>query len=357
MSRVLSLVVVLLLGVGQAVAKPASVVFLNPGHATEPFWQGYTQFMQVAADDLGMRLQVIHGERDPERLLTEARRMLAGPHHPDYLLFVNENFVGPELLRLFAHTEIKLFALHSTLTAEQQRLAGGTREYYRNWIGSLVPNDEEAGYLMAKALIASVADQPLEMLAFSGERHTPSAILREQGLHRALAEHPRVKLLQLVHGQWKRQRAYEQARVLLPRYPGTQLVWSANDEMAFGAIEAAREMGKTPGRDIRFSALNNSREVLQARIEGQVGVLVAGHFSLGSWAMVLLHDYHAGQDFARRGGKDQVAPLFRLLDARQAARLARRLAQPGYGLDFRRFSAVQRPRMKAYAFSIDALLR
>ncbi|MES2820063.1 MAG: ABC transporter substrate-binding protein [Pseudomonadota bacterium] len=357
MSRVLSIVLLMLLGLGSAAAKPASVVFLNPGYSSEPFWVGYTQFMQAAADDLGMQLQVIYGERDPERVLNNARQLLAGANRPDYLIFVNENFVGPELLRLFAQSEIKLFALHSTLTAEQQQLVGGTREQYRNWIGSLVPNDEEAGYLMAKALIGSAQGKAVDMLAFSGVRHTPSAILREQGLHRALAENPQVNLLQLVYGEWKRQRAYEQAQALLPRYPGTQLVWSANDEMAFGAIEAAKELGKTVGRDIRFSALNNSREVLQARVEEQVSVLVAGHFTLGGWAMVLLHDYHGGQDFARRGGKDQIAPLFRLLDAKQAARLAKRLDKPGYGLDFQRFSAVHQPRLKAYAFSIDALLR
>ncbi len=32
---------------------PASVVFLNPGFSDEPFWVGYSDFMQAAADDLG----------------------------------------------------------------------------------------------------------------------------------------------------------------------------------------------------------------------------------------------------------------------------------------------------------------
>ncbi|HLD66508.1 MAG TPA: ABC transporter substrate-binding protein [Pseudomonas sp.] len=355
MSRVLSIVLLMLLGLGSAIAKPASVVFLNPGYSSEPFWVGYTQFMQAAADDLGMHLQVIYGERDIERVLNNARQVLASPTQPDYLIFVNENYVGPELLRLFAQSRIKLFALHSTLTAEQQQRLGGTREQYGNWIGSLVPNDEEAGYLMAQALIQTARGKAVEMLAFSGVRNTPSALLREQGLNRALAEHPRVRLQQLVYGEWKRQRAYEQALALLPRYTGTRLVWSANDEMAFGAIKAASELGV--GGDIRFSALNNSQEVLQARVEGRVSALVGGHFTLGAWAMVLLHDYHAGHDFARHGGKDQVAPLFRLLDAKQAAHLAKRLEQPGYGLDFRRYSLVNRPRLQNYSFSIDALLR
>lgn len=337
--------------------RSASVVFLNPGYSTEPFWVGYSDFMQAAADDLGMQLQIVYGERDSKRLLVQARRVLESPQRPDYLLFVNEEYVGPQLLRLFAASPIKLFSLHSTLTPEQQQIVGGTREHYRNWIGSLVPNDEEAGYLMAKALIAKRGGRPGVMLAFSGVRHTPSATLRENGLKRALAEHAEIKLQQLVYGEWARQRAYEQAQALLQRYPEANLVWSANDEMAFGAMRAAQELGRQPGRDLSFSALNNSEEVLQARISGRLCVLVGGHFTLGGWAMVMLHDYHAGKDFVGRGGKDRVAPLFSLLDDRLAARLAKRLQVPGYGLDFRRFSAVYRPGIEDYSFSLEPLLR
>lgn len=336
---------------------PASVVFLNPGFSDEPFWVGYSAFMQAAADDLGMHLQIIYGERNPPQLLEKARSVLARDKQPDYLIFVNEMYTAPELLRLFADSPSKLFSLHSTLTPEQQQRIGASREHYRNWIGSLIPNDEQAGYWMAKALIAKLAGQPGSMLAFAGVRYTPSSTLREDGLHRALREHPEIKLQQMLQGEWKRQRAYEQAQLMLPRHPEVQLVWSANDEMAFGVMQAALELGKQPGKDIYLSALNNSDEVLQARIDGKIDVLVGGHFTLGGWAMVMLHDYHAGQDFAARGGKDRVDQLFSLLDAEQAAHLQQRLKVPGFGLDFRQFSAVYHPQIKDYGFSINPLLQ
>jgi ABC-type sugar transport system substrate-binding protein len=339
-----------------AAAQAASVVFLNPGFSNEPFWVGYSEFMQAAADDLGVQLRIVYGERDPQRILHSARSVLASSEPPDYLVFVNEMYVGPEILRLFADSKIKTFSLHSTLTPEQQSIIGGPREHYRNWIGSLVPNDEEAGYWMAKGLIVKQEGRPGRMLAFAGVRHTPSSNLREQGLHRALAEHPEIKLQQLVHGEWKRQRAYEQARLLLPRYQDVRLIWSANDEMAFGVMRAAQELGKQPGKDLDLSALNTSDEVLQARIDGTISVLVGGHFTLGGWAMVMLHDYHAGVDFAEHGGKDRVDQLFSLLDAQQAARLQQRIRRKGYELDFRQFSAVYQPQIKDYHFSSKPLL-
>lgn len=335
----------------------ASVLFLNPGFSTEPFWVGYSDFMQAAADDLGMQLEVVYGERDPQRVLASARAVLKRAQQPDYLIFVNEMFTAPELLRLFANSPVKLFSLHSTLTAEQLQLVGGSREQYQNWIGSLIPDDEQAGYWMAKGLIAKLKGQPGEMLAFAGVRHTPSSTLREDGLKRALQEHPEIKLQQVLHGEWRRQRAYEQAQLVLPRNPNVRLIWSANDEMAFGVMRAAEELGKQPGQDMFYSALNNSDEVLNARVSGRVSVLAAGHFTLGGWAMVMLHDYHRGFDFAERGGKDRVDELFSLLDQEQAAHLQRQLKVPGYGLDFRTFSAVYNRHITDYNFSVKPLLQ
>ena len=195
---------------------PLSVAFLNPGHADERFWADYSRFMRDAAGDLGMELQVFYGERDTARILRNARLVLEQQRRPDYLIFVNEQFTGPEILRLFEGSGVRLFALHSTLTPEQQTLVGGSRERYRNWLGSLVPNDEEAGYLMGRALIALAGGKPAQMLAFSGIKQTPSATLRLDGLRRALAEAPQVQLRQELYGEWRQQRAYEQASAQPP---------------------------------------------------------------------------------------------------------------------------------------------
>jgi ABC-type sugar transport system substrate-binding protein len=341
-------------------ASAANVVFLNPGKSSEAYWASYSAFMQAAAADLGINLQVLYAERVPEKMLEQARAVLQGPQPPDYLVFVNEQYAGPEILRLSKDTQVKLFAVNSTLTADQQSRIGQSREKYPNWIGSLVPNDEEAGYIMASGLIEQALQAnpqaALQMLAFSGVPQTPAAQLRERGLQRALAEHPQVRLQQLVNSEWSRQRAYEQAQVLLPRYPQVSLIWSANDEMAFGVMRAAQELGKTPGQELLFSALNNSVEVLQARLDGRVSVLVGGHFTAGGWALVLLHDYDAGLDFALRGGKDRQDPLFMRLDKAQATQLLKRVKDKGFGLDFQRLSAVHKPQMSNYNFSLQPLL-
>jgi hypothetical protein len=191
--------------------------------------------------------------------------------------------------------------------------------------------------------------QSLDLLAFSGSKTTPVAQLRERGMRRALAEHPEVRLRQLVYGEWSRQRAFEQATLLFKRYPQTALVWSANDQMALGAMQALQASGGMPGKDALFSAVNSSPEILQARLEGQVSSLVAGHFTVGGWAMVLINDDAKGVDIGAYGGRDRQLALFQLIDAGQA----RRLLGPTPSVNFRALSAQGKPTSYRYPFSLQ----
>ncbi|RON50435.1 ABC transporter substrate-binding protein [Pseudomonas frederiksbergensis] len=337
-------------------AQAASVLFLNPGSTTEAFWISYSQFMQAAAKDLGMELQILYSQREPELTIAQAREALQGPHRPDYLLFANEQYVAPQILRLAQDSGVKLFMVNASLTDNQLSLLGDRPDR----VGSLVPNDEEGGYLMLQELIRQhppvQPGQSIELLAFSGLKITPSAQLREKGMLRALAEHPEVRLRQLVYSGWTRERAYEQARLLFQRYPKVTLVWSANDEMAFGAMQAFAEAGGTPGRDAWFSAFNTSPQALKAMVDGRLSVLLGGHFTLGGWAMVELHDIDQGVDLNRYGGRDRQIPLLQLIDKAQAKRMLAMGDAPDYGVNFRHLSAKGRPTSYRYPFSLQTLM-
>jgi ABC-type sugar transport system substrate-binding protein len=341
-----------------AVAQATSVVFLNPGNSTETFWVSYAQFMQAAARDLGLDLRVRYSERNPETTLMQAREALQGSARPDYLVLVNEQYIAPQILRLSQGSGVKLLIVNNALTADQTQLLDAGK--YPNWIGSLVANDEEAGYLMLKELVRLHGPvspgHTLDLLAFSGVKTTPAAQLREQGLRRALNDYPQVRLRQLVYGEWSRQRAFEQATQLFKRYPQTALVWSANDEMALGAMDALQDDGRTPGKDVLFSAVNSSPEILQARLDGRVSALVAGHFTVGGWAMVLLHDDALGLDITRYGGRERREVLFQLIDPAAAARLLQINASQDYRVDFRALSAQGKPVSYRYPFSLQLLM-
>ena len=335
-----------------ATAQAASVVFLNPGQPTETFWLSYSRFMQAAADDLGMTLRVEYSERNAERALTQARAALEGPQRPDYLVLVNEQYVAPEIIRLSQGTGVKLFLVNNGLTADQAHSIEAQPGRYAQLLGTLTSNDEQAGYQMLHQMVALLprSNEPIDLVAFAGVKTTPASQLREQGMRRALADFPQVRLRQVVYGGWNRQRAFEQAQQLLQRYPDTKLVWSANDEMAFGAMQAFEAAGRKPGRDVVFSAVNSSPEALRARIDGRLGVLMAGHFSVGGWAMVMLHDHAQGVQINRDGRSEHVLPVLQSIDQAKARRWLKLLEKDDYGVDFQRYSAEGRPASYQYPF-------
>lgn len=341
-------------------AQAASVLFLNPGTTKEAFWVSYSQFMQAAARDLGLDLRIQYSDRVPENIIKQAREALQGHNRPDYLVFVNEQSVAPEVLRLAQGSGVKLFLVNNALTVDQVKLLGARPDKYPDWIGSLVPNDEEGGYLMLKELIRLhppvAPGQMIDLLVFSGLKVTPSAQLREKGMRRALAEHPQVRLRQLVYGGWTRQRAYEQAKLLFKRYPQTSLVWAANDEMAFGVMQAYVESGGVPGKDALFGAINNSPAALQALLDNRLSVLLGGHFSLGGWALVELHDYDQGVDISQYGGRDRQLPLLQLINRAQAKQLLALGRAQNFGVDFHKLSAKGRPASYRYPFSLQILM-
>jgi len=341
----------------QSGARAESVLFLNPGSTQEAFWVSYSQFMQAAARDLGIDLHILYSQRQPELTLAQARLALQGPNRPDYLIFVNEQYVAPQILRLAENSGVKLFMVNAVLTPDQQALVGERDDR----IGSLVPNDEEGGYLMMKELIrlhpAAAGTEPIEVLAFSGLKVTPSAQLRERGMQRALAEHPQTRLRQLVYSGWTQERAYEQAKQLFARYPKVSLVWSANDEMAFGAMRAYAETGKVPGKDALFSAVNTSPAALQALVDGRLSALVGGHFTLGGWALVEVHDVAQGVELDRYGGRDRQIPLLQLIDKQHARQMLAMGKSPNYGVNFRKLSAKGQPDSYRYPFNLQTLMR
>lgn len=341
-------------------AQAASVLFLNPGTTKEIFWVSYSQFMQAAARDLGMDLRIQYADRVPAVTVEQAREALQGANRPDYLVFVNEQSIAPQILRLALGSGIKLFMVNNALTPDQKNMLNSQQDTYPDLLGSLVPNDEEGGYLMLNELIRLkghiAPGQVIELLAFSGLKSTPAAQLREKGMLRAVAEHPEVRLRQLVYSGWNRERAYEQAKLLFKRYPQTSLVWSANDEMAFGAMQAYTESGGMPGQGALFSAVNTSPLALQALLDGRLSVLLGGHFSLGGWALVQLHDYDQGVDISQYGGRDRQIPLLQLIDRTQAKRLLAMGETQDYGVDFRKLSAKGRPTSYRYPFSLQALM-
>lgn len=350
----------LLLMLAMPLAQAARVAFVSPGRSDETFWATASQAMQHAARDLGLELRVYHAERDPLRQIALVRG-LTGPVRPDYLLVAGEKGTLAQQLRTANSMGIPTLLVYNGVQPAEREVLGRPRGRLKHWLGSLVPQAENAGYMTARTLIEAGLrkgmtneDGQMEMIALYGDRSSDTSVKRNQGLARALQEYPQVVMRQAVSADWQRDKAHLQATHLFRRYPEARLVWTASDQIAFGAMQAAIEEGLQPGRELLFSALNTSDEAMHAIIDGRLNVLAGGHFMAGAWGLVLLHDYHHGQDFIELEGSELERPMFSLFDAALAQRY---LQRDQADIDFRRFSKVHNAGLAHYDFSFAAFLR
>ena len=343
-----------------------SVAFINPGKSNEAYWRAASEAMHKAANSLGMQLTVYYGERERLEPINIAQRLVALPaqQRPDYVIFSNEYNVAPSILQHFEAAGIKSFMAFSGRQADAVDQLGKPRERFKNWLGSLMPNAEDAGYLTAKALIDAASQRPelksaqggVQMIAIAGDRSTPSSTARNRGLHKAVRESQgKVQLMQMVYADWREDKAQHQAKVLFQRYPQARLVWAGNDLMAFGAMQAWADTGGRPGGDAVFSGINTSAKAFDSLRKGTLSALAGGHFLAGAWAMVMIYDYHHGIDFVEEGLELQ-RNMFILFDKKSSVDFEKHFGHASVPLNFKIFSKSINPSIKEYDFDVKRLL-
>lgn len=344
------------------------VVFLNPG-MSDPnsqsggFWRSVSEFMEAAANDLGIELETMYSERDRLLMIDQASEVISRSTPPDCLVVVNEMLGAQKIVQDANKAGIQVFLLLNGFYGQQEIEMGSPRDKYKYWIGSLIPDNKWAGYQVANKLIetakqrgVSAKDGRFHLVALAGDLVTPASVERSEGLRQAVSEHPEVVLNQIVAVNWRKDVAQERSFGLLKRYPETSIIWAANDPIALGALEAAIELGKRPGRDVFIGGLNWDVPALDKIKEGSLTTSAGGHFMAGGWALVMLYDYYNGRDFIEQGALLKIT-IFDMLSQDSPESFLNMFCDRDWKqIDFTRFSKVLNPNVNAYDFSVGAIM-
>ena len=105
-------------------------------------------------------------------------------------------------------------------------------------------DDVAVGYKVAKALILGLGGRG-RLVALDGTPGARTVRDRAEGLQQAVAEQPGVAVLGRRVGYLQQAPARKAMAELLKDHPEIDGVWTANDVMAFGALEALADAGRT----------------------------------------------------------------------------------------------------------------
>ncbi len=116
-----------------------------------------------------------------------------------------------------------------------------------HWVAHMSVDGVPQGYETAKALFEKMGGKG-NIVALQGILDNPPAKERFAGLQKALKENPGIKLLEDQTAGWDRTKAQNITQTFLTKY-GEKIngVWTANDDMALGALEALKNSGRGNG--------------------------------------------------------------------------------------------------------------
>jgi len=338
-------------------ASSKDIVFFNPASEINLFWKNVSLTMESAAHQLGLELEIIYCDKSLRKMKKYATHLLARAHPPKYIVAVNENSQGKEIVELIKGTNINLLFILNDLTEEEKLLSGRPRTQTPNWLGSITPDAEAGGYEMAKAII-NASNQKYgttkHLFALGGDDTTPSSIARNNGLLRALKPYKKSINLHFESVNWSQKTAYKVTRRFLKHSSnlGVKAFWGGNDDISIGIMHALDATGQSGGGDYFIAGLNWSAPALKLVKNGKMLLTHGGHFFAGAWSMVVIYDHKKGIDFITES-VDLMFPMS-AITRQNVDRYANtfKLPKDWKKINYKRFTKTHNTDIKKYDFSL-----
>lgn len=159
----------------------------------------------------------------------------------------------------------------------------------KDYVCFIGPDDEQAGYDIAKSLIDAGCKK---IIGVGGVQGTSVGEGRKAGFDKALKENPDVKLLQFEYAGDTWDDGDKAFRNLYQAHPDADGVWCFNDSMALATVNVLKEenkLGKVKvgGMDL----LSNSVESLEKK---ELWFSTGGHYMQSGFAAVIAYDIAKG---------------------------------------------------------------
>ncbi|QJB56448.1 ABC transporter substrate-binding protein [Pseudodesulfovibrio sp. zrk46] len=341
--------------------EPIRVTMVSPTCDNKhPFWSEYLDFMNAAADSLGIELTLVcAGDRIDA--VNVARKAMADPGAIDYLVHVYLAASSCDLLEAAERKGVNIFTVNTGIMASERDVVGYPREKYEHWIGHLHPDDAEAGKLLAQKLLdraraLKIGRGELHVIGIGGGRDSAASVDRGKAFQQVVKDAPDADLSQYVLTDWDSDVAYKKTCGLLVRHHKARVYWAASDALALGAAKALQEAGLEPGKDSLVGGLDWTHAGLDAVRNGTLEASVGGHFMEGAWVLALIYDHYHGKDFSTQGTTQEFH--MQLVDRSNLETYLPVLNHTNWKrIDFKQFTRTHNPRLKRYDFSPDAVVR
>lgn len=133
------------------------------------------------------------------------------------------------------------------------------------------------GRLIGEWLVKQMNGKPCNVVELQGTVGASVAIDRKKGFAEAIANTPNIKVIRSQSGDFTRSKGKEVMESFIKAENNGKnicMVYAHNDDMAIGAIQAIKEAGLKPGKDILTGSIDGVPDIYKAMLAGEANANV-----------------------------------------------------------------------------------
>ena len=260
---------------------------------SESTWRlGNTKSMFEAAEKYDVNLMYINANQSQENQKKALRSFIG--YRVDVIAFAPIVEDGwDDVLKEAKDANIPVILVDRGIQTEDSTL-------YASHVGSDFYNEgRRAGqYLLKKA--DKMGSNRLNIVEITGTEGSTPMLERQRGFKDALGDDERFTIMETVCGDFIISKGKEVMRDLLEKYgKEIDVVFSQNDGMTSGALEAIEEAGFVPGKDIIVISVDGDQGAIDLLREGKINCVVECSPMLGDIVMDVVLKLVNGENVER----------------------------------------------------------
>ncbi|MHC5216591.1 ABC transporter substrate-binding protein [Enterococcus sp. LJL128] len=233
-----------------------------------------------------------NGYMSQERQIQDIRTFIA--YKVDLIVFTPLQEDGWELILTEAkQADIPVIVVDRHISVSDQSL-------YITHIGPSFKAEGNRGGLYVTNHFADSQKEEINILELSGLPETSPTTLRTEGFQETISRDSRMKIVDTLSGDYIRMKGKEQMEQYIEEHDisSIDVLYSHNDEMTHGALEALAKTDVVPGKDIIIVTIDAQEDMIRKLRAGDVNCVVECNPNAGWFVANAIERYFSGHELA-----------------------------------------------------------
>ena len=221
-------------------------------------------FKSTFTEENGYKLIFDDAQQRPENQIKAIRNFIQ--QDVDYIVIAPVVETGWETVL----GEAKAAGIPVILSDRQMELSD--ESLYVAWVGGNFLKEGQDSVVWLNNYLKKIGrdKEKINVVLLQGTIGSSAQVGRTKGITEGLAKNPNYNLLAKQTGEFTQSKGQEVMESFLKAYPDIDVVFAENDNMAFGAIDAIKAVGKVPGKDIIIVSFDAVHEAFLRMIEVEI---------------------------------------------------------------------------------------